>query len=64
MGTVTVSLPDALVSQVDGRDLIRRDLDRQHLRALLQQGVQSAPTAPADDDYFAGLRSRTSRRAT
>jgi len=38
------------------RDLIRRDQDRQHLRALLLKGAASAPTAPVDADYFEGLR--------
>jgi antitoxin ParD1/3/4 len=36
--------------------LIRKDQDRQHLRALLLEGAASAPTAPVDADYFEGLR--------
>lgn len=79
MGTMNISLPESLKTQVDEqvaargfgtsseyvRDLIRRDLERQHLRGLLLQGAQSAPAAPADDDYFESLRARIrSRRAT
>ena len=40
------------------RALIRRDQDRQQLRALLLDGVSSDPGPLADADYFAGLRRR------
>jgi antitoxin ParD1/3/4 len=72
MSTMNISLPESLKSFVDEqvstrgfgtsseyvRELIRRDLDRQRLRGLLLQGVQSAPAAAADDGYFEGLRAR------
>lgn len=40
------------------RELIRKDQDRQHLRSLLLACAESAPTAPADGDYFDSLRPR------
>jgi antitoxin ParD1/3/4 len=70
MGTMNISLPDSMREFVDKqvsargygtsseyvRELIRKDQDRQHLRALLLEGAASAPTAPVDADYFEGLR--------
>ena len=75
MSTMNVSLPDELRAFVDEqvtdgrygstseyvRELIRRDQDRQGLRALLLDGAVSAPGPAADDAYFAGLRSRRGR---
>jgi len=72
MGTMNISLPDALKSFVDEqvgtrgfgtsseyvRELIRKDQDRQHLRNLLLDGAASPQTGPADDAYFAELRER------
>jgi len=72
MSTMNISLPEALKSFVDEqvgqrgystsseyvRELIRKDHDRQHLRGLLLAGAQSAPTAPADGDYFESLRAK------
>ncbi|WP_454254756.1 type II toxin-antitoxin system ParD family antitoxin [Pseudomonas sp. Marseille-Q8238] len=72
MSTMNISLPDALKTFVDDqvstrgygtsseyvRELIRKDQDRQHLRGLLLAGAESAPTAPADADYFESLRSQ------
>ncbi|MDB5687310.1 MAG: hypothetical protein JWR77_1899 [Rhizorhabdus sp.] len=72
MSTMNISLPDTLKSFVDEqvvgrgygtsseyvRELIRRDRDRQHLRGLLMTGASSAATAPADETYFANLRTR------
>lgn len=72
---MNISLPDALKDFVDEqvsqrafgtsseyvRELIRKDQDRQQLRALLQAGAASAPSAPADARYFAGLRKRVSK---
>ena len=72
MSTMNISLPDALKSFVDDqvnlrgystssenvRELIRKDDDRQHLRGLLLAGAESAPTVPADGDYFESLRGK------
>jgi antitoxin ParD1/3/4 len=72
MSTMNISLPDGLKEFVDAqvgsrgfgtsseyvRELIRKDQDRQHLRGLLLAGAQSAPTAPADANYFDALRKR------
>lgn len=69
---MNVSLPEELKAFVDTqterggygstsefvRDLIRREQDRQQLRALLVEGA-SSPTGPiADEGYFSSLRSR------
>ncbi len=72
MSTMNISLPDALKNFVDEqvdqrgystsseyiRELIRKDHDRQHLRGLLLAGAKSAPTTPADGDYFESLRAK------
>lgn len=72
MSTMNISLPDSLKSYVDEqvasrdygtsseyvRDLIRRDQDRQKLRALLLEGAASEAGAPAGAAYFADLRAR------
>lgn len=72
MSTMNISLPDTLKAYVDEqvtgrgfgtsseyvRELIRKDQDRQHLRALLLDGAGSAPAAPADKAYFDSLRNR------
>lgn len=77
MSTMNTSLPDSLKSFVDEqvasrgygtsseyvRELIRKDQDRQQLRALLLEGGGSAPGAPADTAYFDALRERVRRRA-
>ena len=69
---MNISLPDSLKAFVDEqvsqrgygtsseyvRELIRRDQDRLQLRNLLLAGASSAPTAPADQSYFGGLRER------
>ncbi len=78
MGTINISLPDALKSFVDQqvgsrgystsseyvRELIRRDRDRQHLRDLLLEGADSAPATTADGACFDRLRDRAQRRPT
>jgi antitoxin ParD1/3/4 len=72
MGTMNISLPDSLKTFVDRqvagrgygtsseyvRELIRRDLDRQHLRELLLEGASSEATTPVDNRYFDDLRAR------
>ena len=40
------------------RELIRKDRDRQRLRALLLEGAASPRAGMADADYFDGLRGR------
>jgi antitoxin ParD1/3/4 len=74
MGTMNISLPDALKDFVDEqvkrgygtsseyvRELIRKDQERLHLRELLLAGAASAPAARADSGYFKRLRSRVRR---
>lgn len=70
MSTMNISLPEALRTFVDEqvkqrgygtsseyvRELIRRDQDRTHLRGLLLAGASSPPAEPADQAYFARLR--------
>ncbi len=67
---MNISLPDELKAHVDSqvagggygtsseyvRELIRKDRDRLHLRALLLEGASSAATAPVDATYFRQLR--------
>ena len=69
---MNISLPEALKSFVDDqvsargystaseyvRELIRKDQDRQRLRALLFEGAESPQAATADADYFDRLRGR------
>lgn len=77
MTTMNISLPDALKAFVDEqvsgrgygtsseyvRDLIRKDQDRQHLRALLLDGAAAPSGAKADANYFDGLRARVRDRS-
>ena len=72
MSTMNISLPDSLKEQVDARiegggfgtsseyvrELIRRDLARQSLRALLLDGLESKVVGVADAAFFARLRRR------
>ena len=71
MGTMNISLPDALKDFVDEqvkrgygtsseyvRELIRKDRERLHLRELLLAGAASKPAAAADSAYFKRLRTR------
>ncbi len=74
MTTMNVSLPDELKDFVDDRvgqsgygstseyvrDLIRRDRERQHLRLLIVEGLESEVAGPADEAYFEGLRRKIS----
>ena len=76
MSTMNISLPEALKAFVDAqvasgdygtsseyvRELIRRERDRQALRALLLAGASSEPAGEADKAYFAGLRRRAAQR--
>lgn len=77
MSTMNISLPDSLKAFVDEqvsqrgygtsseyvRELIRRDQDRLQLRGLLLAGAASAPVAPVNEYYFAGLRDRVREAA-
>jgi antitoxin ParD1/3/4 len=72
MSTMNISLPESLKDFVDDqvgargystsseyvRELIRKDRDRQRLRALLLEGAASPQAATADADYFDRLRGR------
>ena len=72
MTTMNVSLPDAMKAFVDEqvaqrgygtsseyvRDLIRREQDRQALRALVVAGIASGRGGLADAAYFESLRQR------
>jgi antitoxin ParD1/3/4 len=70
MSTMNISLPNSLKSFVDEqvdlrgfassseyvRELIRKDKDRHHLKALLLEGAGSKPSGPVDDQYYESLR--------
>jgi antitoxin ParD1/3/4 len=74
---MNISLPDSLRAFVEEqvsargygtsseyvRELIRKDLDRQHLRGLLLEGASSDPTEPANAQYFEELRDRVRKRS-
>ena len=78
MRTMNTSLPDALKFFVDEhvsqrgcgtsseyvRELVRKDQDCPQLCRLLLAGAASAPAAPADADYFEGLRDRVHKAAS
>ena len=75
---MNISLPASLKSFVDEqvrsrgygtsseyvRELIRREHDRERLRALLVEGATSPAGPVADGAYFDGLRDRVRRLAT
>lgn len=77
MGSMNISLPDSLRVFVEEqvaekgygtsseymRELIRRDQDRQRLRSLVLEGVESPPAGHADAAYFDGVRNRIRGRA-
>ncbi|MCW3847782.1 type II toxin-antitoxin system ParD family antitoxin [Sphingomonas sp. LB-2] len=70
MSTMNISLPETLKSFVDQqvtgrgygtsseyvRELIRRDRDREQLRALILEGAASGPAETVDQSYFDELR--------
>ena len=72
MSTMNISLPESQKSFVDQqvidrgyassseyiRDLIRKEQDRQRLRDLLLEGMNSPPAGVADAEYFNQLRER------
>lgn len=76
MGTMNISLPDALRDFVDDqvtqggygtsseyvRELIRCDQERRRLRALLLEGAESSASGNADAEYFQALRDRAAAR--
>jgi len=78
MTTMNISLPETLKTFVDEqvvergygtsseyvRELIRKDQDRQNLRALLLAGATSRPGKVADADYFNALRSRVQKSSS
>lgn len=76
MSTMNISLPEPMRVFVEERvsekgygssseyvrDLIRRDQEREALRALLVEGAQSLAAAEMTPAYFAGLRAQVSKR--
>jgi len=78
MPTMNISLPDSLKTYVDEqvagrgygtsseymRELIRRDQDRERLRALLLDGAEPEPAGVADAAYFERLRARVRKDAS
>ena len=74
---MNISLPESLKAFVDEqvanrgygtsseyvRDLIRKDKDREHLRALLLEGASSPIVGVADETYFDSLRERIRQKA-
>lgn len=72
MATMNISLPEGMKSFVDEqvesrgygtssefvRDLIRKEQDRQSMRALLLQGAGAPLATEPDAAYFDGLRAR------
>ena len=72
MSTMNISLTETLKSFVDDqvrergyssvseyvRELIRREQDRQRLRAMLLEGAASPPDVTLDADYLNQLRDR------
>lgn len=77
MSTMNISLPGELKDFVDQqvssraytssseyvRELIRLDQDKEKLRGLLLEGLQSGPGRVADKAYFDDLRQRVHDRA-
>ena len=69
---MNISLPDSLKTFVDEqvaaggysssseyvRELIRKEKDREHLRALVLEGMASPVEGVFDKEYFDGLRKR------
>ena len=72
---MNVSLPESLKVYVDDRvdsggygtsseyirELIRRDKDRNQLRAVLLEGAESGAGTTVDEAYFQALRDRIAR---
>lgn len=72
MGTMNISLPETLKAFVDEqvekrgygtsseyvRELIRKEHDAEHMRALLAKGAKSPVVGAMDDNWFDGLRRR------
>ncbi|MBI5279679.1 MAG: type II toxin-antitoxin system ParD family antitoxin [Burkholderiales bacterium] len=77
MATMNISLPEGMKAFVDEqvaargygtsseyvRDLIRKEQDRESLRALLLAGATAPVAAEPDAAYFDGLRARVNARS-
>jgi antitoxin ParD1/3/4 len=77
MSTMNISLPESLKSFVDQkvtksgygtsseyiRELIRKDLDRDHLKEMLLVGANSPAAGVFDAAYFKDLRTYIAGRA-
>lgn len=78
MATMNISLTDELKSEIDEavssngyvssseyiRDVVRYDLARRRLKALILEGLNSGVAGPADDAYFDSLRDRIRERTS
>ncbi len=78
MSTMNISLPDELKAFVDQqvgsrgytssseyvRELLRKERDKEKLRAMILEGVASGRGVVADKAYFDGLRQRIRQQAT
>lgn len=78
MSTMNVSLPESMKDFIDEqvaqrgygtsseyvRDLIRREQDREKLRGLLLEGLESGPGRAVDAAYFDELREGIGRRTS
>jgi antitoxin ParD1/3/4 len=77
MGTMNISIPDDLRAELDAqvarrgygtsseyvRDLIRRDIERQRVRALLLEGREGPQGAPVTEQRLEALRARAGQAA-
>ena len=76
MSTMNISLPEALKEFVDQqvaergfsttseylRDLIRKEFEKNKLREMILEGVNSPVVAQADEAYFENRRARLRNR--
>jgi antitoxin ParD1/3/4 len=77
MGTMNISIPGDLRAELDAqvarrgygtsseyvRDLIRRDIERQRVRALLLEGREGPQGAPVTEKRLEALRTRAAQVA-
>lgn len=70
MSTMNISLPEGLRAHVEQKvktgaygtnseyvkDLIRKDLEREQLRNLILEGLESPPASEVDEQFFDSLK--------